>query len=85
MIHATGKLAEIAQYKNDNSRRESGLAPVRTILDNSIQISVMVGINLYVACINKMKLNAQKYPLKICTQEVSIAAVGTRYDLTIIL
>ena len=76
MIHATGILAEIAQRDNKESHQETTLTSIRTILDNTIQISVIARVNLYVACTNKMRLNDQKYPKDVCEEKVSVTTAN---------
>lgn len=57
---------------NDNTDYGSNnKQTVRQIVENSVTVSLLFGINLYEACISKMTLNAQKYPVHMCDEEVS--------------
>lgn len=68
---ACGNLADEVVISSSTINFKTVKCRTMDILEWSIQIAVLFGINLYESCVRKLALNNRKYPINLCHEKVT--------------
>lgn len=71
LLHvATGQIAQSTTEIDNKLNRQTIQSALNEVVLIAIEVSKALEINLYRACLEKLKLNDEKYPKMLCKEEV---------------